>query len=176
MTPTGIYIRDPEVEVIRRTKISAALSGRHYGKSELSKQGYIWVYSPTNPRADNHGYVKRCILVAEQFIGRLLTLKETVHHINKVKDDDRPENLWIFPSESEHKRHHVLAGDNIKPGHGSKVEDWTPERRQQHSEACKRGMTGKSEWTPEHRAKQSEITKKWWASRRSDNAIKSDTT
>lgn len=44
--------------------------------------------------------------VAEQILGRPLRKSEVVHHINRDKRDNRPENLMIFPSQAEHARWH----------------------------------------------------------------------
>lgn len=46
-------------------------------------------------------------VVAEQMLGRPLLPSEIVHHINGNKRDNRPENLFIFPSQSAHTRWHA---------------------------------------------------------------------
>jgi hypothetical protein len=69
-------------------------------------EGYIYEYAPDHPAAKNaKGYVLQHRLVMEQKLGRLLEPGEIVHHLNEVKNDNRPENLEIH-TRSGHAVHH----------------------------------------------------------------------
>jgi hypothetical protein len=52
------------------------------------------------------GYKRNNRIIAEKKIGRPLKRTEIVHHINGDKLDDRPENLYICRSRSEHNTIH----------------------------------------------------------------------
>lgn len=94
-------------------KISKALKGLTGEKSRSwrggitkNHSGYIFIHQPNHPFCENRGYVRRARLVIEGYIGRYLTKEEQAHHINGIVDDDRVENLYLFSSNSEHKKYH----------------------------------------------------------------------
>ena len=63
-------------------------------KGGISHQGgYVFLRRPEHSQANRYGYVKRSYLVLEEKLGRLLLPNTHCHHINGIKDDDRPENL-----------------------------------------------------------------------------------
>lgn len=87
---------------------------QHYGKRcytwkggrTKTKQGYILIYLPESHLANKQGYVYEHRLVAEQHLGRLLSEIEVVHHINGIRDDNRPENLYLFENRRKHTGFH----------------------------------------------------------------------
>jgi len=40
-------------------------------------------------------------------IGRMVSRNEVIHHINEIKTDNTPENLYLFPSNSSHVTYHM---------------------------------------------------------------------
>lgn len=76
------------------------------GHEKKRSDGYIKVYVPNHPNCTADGYVMKHILVIERSIGRYLTEEECVHHINHIRDDNRPENLMLMTI-SEHMSMHM---------------------------------------------------------------------
>ena len=62
----------------------------------VNSEGYLY---RTGKRGDGkYGVVLQHRLIMEGILGRPLTDKETVHHKNGVRDDNRPENLELWAS------------------------------------------------------------------------------
>jgi hypothetical protein len=83
-----------------RDKISKSKLGeknwKWKGGRYTSPDGYVYILVPTHPKINNRrGYIAEHQLVMEKMIGRYLMPDEIVHHKNKIRNDNRPENLAL---------------------------------------------------------------------------------
>lgn len=78
------------------------------GEITMSREtyDYIMVYMPSHHRAKVNGMVYEHILVAERKLGRMLKPKEVVHHEDEDKQNNNPDNLYVFKTDSDHIRYH----------------------------------------------------------------------
>jgi hypothetical protein len=83
--------------------VQAGSAKAHWkGGRTYRRKGYVLIKTRDHPKATTNGYVFEHVLVMEALIGRFLVPGETVHHLNGVKDDNRPEDLelWTKPQPS----------------------------------------------------------------------------
>lgn len=68
---------------------------------------------PKHPRANAKGLYPLHRVLMENKLGRLLTSKEIVHHVDGDTSNDRPENLELM-TRSTHAAHHAeVSRDHI---------------------------------------------------------------
>lgn len=92
-------------------------NGAWTGGRRVDRDGYILLWVADHPHArqsrqrvhSRAGYVLEHRLVMERVLGRFLDPSEVVHHRNGVNDDNRPENLELFSSNSDHLRHELTG-------------------------------------------------------------------
>lgn len=69
----------------------------HNGRPvKVDSKGYLMLWEPDHPNKIHKGWQYEHRLVMERTAGRLLTRDEHVDHINRDKQDNRPENLQIL--------------------------------------------------------------------------------
>ena len=71
--------------------------------------GYIMIYQPKHPRATNGAYVLEHILIWEQIHGKPVPKDWVIHHLNGIRNDNRPSNLVALPA-----RKHNLIINTLK--------------------------------------------------------------
>lgn len=102
--------RKPCSEESKR-KMSLAKKGKfkkpskYGGHTVRHPKGYVLVFVPDHPYASKDGRVMEHRLVMEEHIGRYLTKDEQVHHINRICDDNRIENLMLMTTHDHRSLH-----------------------------------------------------------------------
>lgn len=96
---------------IRYQKYGAEGTSHWKGGVSRDHDGYIFIYQPHHPYANNMKYVREHRLVVEKYIGRFLKPTEMVHHIDEVKYNNSPNNLIAFTSRSAHVRFHINSNN-----------------------------------------------------------------
>lgn len=79
----------------------------------IFQNGYVMIKRPDHPHVWANGYVKRAIVVAEEKIGRPMRDDEITHHVNHIKDDDRPENIQVMTNSEHASLHNDLKTKEI---------------------------------------------------------------
>lgn len=86
----------------------------NWNGGQRTVNGYVYLLKKDHPYTTKQGYVMRSRLTVEKYLNRYLDPKEVIHHINEIKDDDKIENLYLFPSKSAHRFYHTSL-DNPNP-------------------------------------------------------------
>lgn len=83
---------------------NAHLKGRR-----VTPQGYVEVLRPNGEMTEGgRRYQFEHRAVMERILGRILTTDEVVHHINGLRDDNRPENLAVIGPDERHEDRTLL--------------------------------------------------------------------
>ncbi len=82
--------------------------GSWKGGKYKDTDGYIYIWQPSHPRANCRGYILHSHLVIDKKLGRHLKPQEVTHHRNKIRNDDRLENLKLFANQGKHASFHNI--------------------------------------------------------------------
>jgi hypothetical protein len=81
----------------------------HYkGGRYVGRTGYVYIHTPA--KRSPFQYTQEHRLVMERHLGRKLRRGEIVHHKNRIKSDNRIENLELLTN-SQHSSLHARAGE-----------------------------------------------------------------
>lgn len=130
-----LMMRDGTYRQIDQLKVDDSLMP-FYRKDLLNGQkdegeGYRWIYTMHNDQGRKKGWIQEHILIAEWVSGKRLESDEVVHHINFIKNDNRPDNLIIMKN-NEHLAYHQGVVNEQR-----KNTDWWEKFKKQHSEWMK---------------------------------------
>lgn len=92
----------------RKCQNKYKMADKHHnwkGGRYKTPDGYIMRYCPNHPNRNEDNYVLEHRLVMEGLMNKILKEEEIVHHINEIKDDNRPENL-LLTNRKEHINMH----------------------------------------------------------------------
>jgi len=112
--------KNPNLSKFRKQAYVDGRLKKLYGKDNpswkggrIKQRGYIMVLNKEHSQADKDGYVAEHRLIMEKSIGRLIKKDEDVHHINRIKDDNRLENLELM-THGEHTTLHSIGRKHSK--------------------------------------------------------------
>lgn len=118
-------------------RVAGSNNPAYRGGARVLVAGYWYVYAPNHPNRTKQNRMAEHRLVMEAKLGRLLERREVVHHMNGDRKDNRPENLGVFSSNTDHLRHELTG----------RVPNWTPEgwaRMQEGTQRAARNRRAKA--------------------------------
>lgn len=84
------------------------LSGENHYRwkgGKTTARGYVILLTDERRPNGRRRYVRENRLVGAEKVGRPLKRNEDAHHLNEVKDDNRPENIQVMTKREHHRLH-----------------------------------------------------------------------
>ena len=96
-----------------KEKISKVRTKSDEERKIVVSNGYRFLSIRGHPNADKDGYIAEHRYVMSQILGRPLKSNEDVHHKNKNRSDNRPENLQLYTDSSHMVEHRKEYQESI---------------------------------------------------------------
>ena len=86
--------------VLKRGRATSCGDSTHKKKEihcpKYLSKGYVFIYEPLHPKANNAGYVREHVLIMEKYLGRYLNEDEVVHHRDFNRSNNKLSNLQLM--------------------------------------------------------------------------------
>jgi len=105
-------------------RCSAILKNKHGILGRKFNNGYTYIADSKHPHA-NRGYVAEHRLVAEKMLGRTLTPRDQIHHLDGNKANNDPRNLLILDRASHRQLHEYMSSEYQREHFGTMQEEYT---------------------------------------------------
>lgn len=101
----GTYIHKNDNKSDNRKENLISIRG-YRNNSRIYMNGYVAIYMPEHKKSFDNGCVYEHVLVAEKILERELKYKEVVHHKDKDRTNNNPDNLMVFQTDEDHIAFH----------------------------------------------------------------------
>lgn len=113
---------------------------KHSGNKKRDINGYVLIKDYNHPNRNSHNDVLEHIWIMASILGRPVGKKEVIHHINFVRNDNTPSNLWLYPNQGAHSRCSKSIFKLVKELLDKKIIQFTNGEYQMYSKDAKETM------------------------------------
>ena len=72
------------------------------GNEYYNSEGHVKVYAPNHSGSNKVGSILKSRMIVEDILGKSIPKNAEVHHVNNIKDDDRPTNYVLCQDRAYH--------------------------------------------------------------------------